>query len=172
LQFPRAVLPIASVFSLLTTLIPSIIVMLAMVLGSGLLKKYPMVYPTWEWLLLPAVIALMWIFVTGLAFISSRIVAITPDLDNLIGFVMKFVMYGSGVMFPVSHYAGSHRILGLFLDYQPFAVYLYLGRQVLTDEPAFPNDPWMWVAAAGWALLFFVGGFIFFWRGEERYGRD
>ena len=29
-----------------------------------------------------------------------------------------------------------------------------------------------WAAGAAWALLLFVGGFLFSWRGEERYGRD
>jgi teichoic acid transport system permease protein len=27
-----------------------------------------------------------------------------------------------------------------------------------------------WGLLVGWALLFGVGGFLFFWRGEERYG--
>jgi teichoic acid transport system permease protein len=30
----------------------------------------------------------------------------------------------------------------------------------------------MWIAGAVWAVLFFVVGFIVFWRAEERYGRD
>jgi teichoic acid transport system permease protein len=30
----------------------------------------------------------------------------------------------------------------------------------------------MWAFGAGWAVLFLVVGFLVFWRGEERYGRD
>jgi teichoic acid transport system permease protein len=172
LHFPRAILPISQVVSLLTTLLPALLVMCLFVLGSGLLPQYAFIPITWEWLLLPVVVLMMWVFNTGLAFIMARVVAITPDIDNVIGFFMRFAMYGSGVIFPVSHYASGHPALEAFLQYQPFAVYLYLGRQVLTQEKAFPNDPLMWILAVVWAVLFFVVGFIVFWRGEERYGRD
>ncbi|MFD6134432.1 ABC transporter permease [Isoptericola sp. NPDC056618] len=177
LHFPRAVLPIAQVVSLLTTLVPALVVMCAIVLLSGLLPAYPTVHVTWSWLLLPAIVALMWIFNTGIAFIVARAVAITPDLDNIIGFVLRLVMYASGVIFPVMHYvkdlpAQAAAIIGPILEYQPIGVFLYVARSILTQEPSMPQDPWMWLWAAGWAVVAFVVGFIVFWRGEERYGRD
>ncbi|MGH8965583.1 MAG: ABC transporter permease, partial [Actinomycetes bacterium] len=177
LHFPRAVLPIAQVVSLLTTLVPALLVMCAIVLLSGLLPAYPMVQVTWSWLLLPVLVALLWIFNTGIAFMVARAVAITPDLDNIIGFVLRLVMYASGVIFPVTHYVenlseSAQTIIGPILEYQPVSVFLYLGRSSLTQEPSFPQDPSMWAWAAGWAVVTFVVGFIIFWRGEERYGRD
>ncbi|MFE7407791.1 ABC transporter permease [Isoptericola sp. NPDC057559] len=177
LHFPRAVLPIAQVVSLLTTLVPALLVMCAIVLLSGLLPKYEMVHVTWSWLLLPAIIALLWIFNTGVAFVVARAVAITPDLDNIIGFVLRLVMYASGVIFPVMHYvkdlpATTQAIIGPILEYQPIAVYLYVARSILTQEPTIPQDPVMWAWAAGWAVVAFAVGFVVFWRGEERYGRD
>lgn len=179
LHFPRAVLPMSTVLSLLTTLIPAIVVMCAITLLSGFIPTYEMVHVTWWWLLLPAAVALMWIFNTGLAFIMARLVASIPDLDNIIGFVMRVLMYASGVIFPVSHYIEdltvSETTKAIFtgvLDYQPIAVYLYLVRSVLMQEEAFPPSGLMWVLGGVWAVLFFVIGFIVFWRGEERYGRD
>lgn len=177
LHFPRAVLPIAEVVSLLTTLVPALVVMCAIVLLSGLLPQYPPVHVTWSWLLLPFIVALLWLFNTGIAFMVARAVAITPDLDNVIGFVMRLVMYGSGVIFPVTHYVGrlsetAQAIIGPILEYQPIGVFLYVARSILTQEPNIPQDPVMWVWAAGWAVVTFVAGFIIFWRGEERYGRD
>ena len=177
LHFPRAVLPIAQVVSLLTTLVPALLVMCAIVLLSGLLPKYAMVHVTWSWLLLPAIVALLWIFNTGIAFVVARAVAITPDLDNIIGFVLRLVMYASGVIFPVMHYvqdlpATTQAIIGPILEYQPIAVYLYVARSILTQEPTIPQDPVMWAWAAGWAVVSFAVGFVVFWRGEERYGRD
>jgi teichoic acid transport system permease protein len=179
LHFPRAVLPMSTVLSLLATLLPALFVMCAIVLLSGLLPGYQMMTVTWWWLLLPAAIVLLWIFNTGLAFIMARIVATTPDLDNIIGFVMRVVMYGSGVIFPLAGYLermniseGAKVVVGGILEYQPVAVFLYLVRSCLTQEESIPQSGLMWALGAGWAVVFFAIGFVIFWRGEERYGRD
>ena len=52
------------------------------------------------------------------------------------------------------------------------AVYLYLVRSCLLNEPAYPQSLFMWLLGIGWAVVFAVIGFLVFWRGEERYGRD
>ncbi|WP_407316936.1 ABC transporter permease [Isoptericola halotolerans] len=177
LHFPRAVLPISNVMSHLATLFPALVVMCVIVWSSGYMGDHDRVPVTWEWLLLIPAVALLWIFNMGLAFVMARAVAITPDLDNVISFVLRFAMYGSGVIFPVVRYVqelpdGIQVWLGPILEYQPIAVYLYLGRSSLMDEDAFVQDPFMWILGVVWAIVFFVAGFIIFWRGEERYGRD
>lgn len=179
LHFPRAVLPMSTVLSLLATLVPALLVMCVIVLLSGYIPSYQMMTVTWWWLLLPAAIVLLWIFNTGLAFIMARLVATTPDLDNIIGFVMRVVMYGSGVIFPLAGYLermqiaeGAKVVLGGILEYQPVAVYLYLVRSCLTQEETIPQSGLMWALGAAWAVVIFVIGFVVFWRGEERYGRD
>jgi len=179
LHFPRAVLPMSTVLSLLTTLIPAIVVMCGITLLSGFLPGYEMIHVTWWWLLLPAAVALMWVFNTGLAFIMARFVASTPDNENVLPFVMRVVMYASGVIFPVVSYVErlvipetSKAVVGGILEYQPVAVYLYLVRSVLMQEEIFPPSGLMWALGGAWAVLFFVIGFVVFWRGEERYGRD
>jgi teichoic acid transport system permease protein len=178
-HFPRAVLPIATVLSQLATLIPALLVMCGIVLLSGLIGDNVPVKVTWWWLLLPAAVALLWIFNTGLAFIMARIVASTPDLDNIIGFVMRVVMYGSGVIFPLAQYIERMQVsdharvlIGGVLEYQPVAVLIYLVRSCVMQEPTIPQSGLMWGLGAAWAVLFFVIGFVVFWRGEERYGRD
>jgi teichoic acid transport system permease protein len=179
LHFPRAVLPMSTVLSLLTTLIPAIVVMCAITLLSGFLPTYAMIHVTWWWLLLPAAIALMWVFNMGIAFIMARAVATTPDVENVLPFVMRVVMYASGVIFPVAAKVDelqmaepAKTIVTGVLDYQPVAVYLYLVRSILMQEELFPPSGLMWALGGAWAVLFFVIGFIVFWRGEERYGRD
>jgi teichoic acid transport system permease protein len=171
------VLPLSSVVSHLATLVPALVVMCLIVFASGLLPRFDPVPVTWEWLLLIPAVALLWVFNMGLAFIMARLVVITPDLDNLISFFLRLAMYGSGVIFPVMHYVESlpdyiSSWLGPVMEYQPIAVYLYVARASLTNEDAFPQDPLMWGLSVAWAVVFFVLGFIIFWRGEERYGRD
>jgi teichoic acid transport system permease protein len=172
LHFPRAVLPISTVYSLFRSFLWSALVMLFIVLASGAIPYYAVITPTWRWLLLPFVFVLMFFFSAGTAFITSRIVAITPDVANVINFIMRFGMFGSGVVFPITRYVHGSHFWRVVLTYQPFAVYINLARQVLMHDPLLPMRASTWIAAAFWALLFFTLGFVFFWSGEERYGRD
>lgn len=170
-QFPRAVLPIAGVLAELTVLFPALVVMCVISYASGLLPIAGDVTITWHWLLLLPAVALLWIFSTGCAFMAARWVAIAPDLDNLLPHVMRVLMYCSGVIFSIERFVGDFS-WGWIVEYQPVAVYLYLVRAALLDEPAYPPDATMWLVGTVWALLFLVVGFLMFWRGEERYGRD
>ena len=172
-HFPRAVLPIAGVLAELTTLLPAIVVMMVISWASGLLADpaFAPVPITWQWLLIAPCVGLMWLFNTGCAFLVARWVAITPDLQNIIPFTMRFLMYGSGVIFSVDRFVGDG-LASAILSYQPVAVYLYLARSSIMSDPNFPQDPIMWALGVAWALVFVLIGFLVFWRGEERYGRD
>ncbi|MFC7405055.1 ABC transporter permease [Georgenia alba] len=173
LHFPRAVMPISAVLTELSTLLPALVVMCVLTLASGLHPDYPMVPVTWEWLLLPVAVGLFGMFNVGCAFISARIVAAAPDVLNVIQFLLRFVFYGSGVIFPIGHYVERMpAVVGSVMEYQPAALALDLGRQALMDEPTIPLDPTKWLIMLGWGVLFLVGGFLYFWHGEERYGRE
>lgn len=170
-KFPRAVLPIAGVLSELAILGPAVAVMALISYVSGFLPFAGKVTIDWYWLLTIPAIGLLWIFSTGCAFLVARWVAITPDLDNLIPHVMRVMMYASGVIFSIDRYLGQFS-WGWIAQYQPVAVYLYLVRSCLLNEPAYPQSLFMWLLGIGWAVVFAVVGFLVFWRGEERYGRD
>ena len=60
----------------------------------------------------------------------------------------------------------------MLLQANPAAVYIDLMRFALIDSfHASQLPPHVWAVAAGWALLAGVGGFIYFWKAEEAYGR-
>jgi teichoic acid transport system permease protein len=164
LHFPRAVLPAATVLAELASLVPALIVMCVIVLVTG----EPI---TWLWLLFPVAVILQWLFNTGCAFIATRAVASARDLLNVLPFILRILLYISGVFFSVQEYVG-HGLLSMILQYQPVAVYLTIVRSCLLSDPPVPPSPLLWAVAAGWALVFAIGGFLFFWRAEERYGRD
>lgn len=170
-HFPRAVLPIAGVAAELTTLGPALVVMCVIAYFSGLLPNEGDVPLAWRWFLLIPAVLLTWAFSTGCAFIMARLVAQTPDIDNLIPFGTRLLMYASGVIFSIDHFLGSFS-WGWIMKYQPVAVYLEIARSSILNEPSAPLDPTMWLIGLGWAVLFLVGGFIFFWQGEETYGRN
>lgn len=170
-NFPRAVLPAAGVLAELTVLGPALVVMLVISYVSGFLPMSGRVTIDAYWLLLIPAIFLLWLFSTGCAFMVARWVAMTPDLDNLLPHFLRILMYASGVIFSVERYLGQFS-WGWLLEYQPVAVYLYLVRSSILDEPAYTPDATMWLIGVIWAVLFSVVGFLIFWSGEERYGRD
>lgn len=170
LHFPRSVLPLSEVLSLLASMIPTVAVMLVFTLASGLFPNNEPIEVSARWLLLIPAIGLLTLFNAGVAFMVARWAAMVPDLLNTIPFVLRLLMYASGVLFPISNYFDG--ALAAVLDYQPIAVYLNLGRQALMTEPSIPLDPWHWAAGAAWGVGTFIIGFIIFWRAEARYGRE
>lgn len=169
LHFPRAALPVSFSLQQLQQLLFSMIVLLAVLLAFGQ-------FPAWSWLLVVPVLVLQFAFNTGLAMIMARLGAKTPDLAQLMPFVLRTWMYASGVMFPL-HYmlvknVHAHEWLVDVIAANPAAVYMDLMRFALIDDytgAALPAH--VWALAGGWALLFGVLGFVYFWKAEERYGR-
>ncbi|MEV5169684.1 ABC transporter permease [Streptomyces flaveolus] len=166
LHFPRASLPVSFSLQQLQQLLFSMIVLFLVAIGFGS-------YPDMSWLLIVPVLALQFLFNTGLALIMARAGAKTPDLAQLMPFVMRTWMYASGVMFsiPIMLEDKPHWIATV-LQWNPAAIYMDLMRFALIDGYGSENLPaHVWAAAGSWAVLFAVGGFVYFWKAEERYGR-
>ncbi|MGV9254871.1 ABC transporter permease [Streptomyces sp. NPDC003697] len=166
LHFPRASLPVSFALQQLQQLMFSMIVLVVVAVGFGS-------YPGLSWLLIVPVLALQFLFNTGLALVMARAGARTPDLAQLMPFVMRTWMYASGVMFSIPVFlADQPRWVANVLQYNPAAVYMDLMRFALIDGYGSQNLPaHVWAVAGGWAALFAFGGFVWFWKAEERYGR-
>ncbi|MFI9051434.1 ABC transporter permease [Streptomyces sp. NPDC053427] len=166
LHFPRASLPISFSLQQLQQLLFSMIVLFIIAIGFGS-------YPRLSWLLIIPALALQFLFNTGLAMIMARLGSKTPDLAQLMPFVMRTWMYASGVMFSIrTMLAESPPWVADILQWNPAAIYMDLMRFALIDGYAHKNlPPHVWAFALGWAVLVAVGGFVYFWKAEERYGR-
>ncbi|MEU9112501.1 ABC transporter permease [Streptomyces sp. NPDC048483] len=166
LHFPRASLPISFSLQQLQQLLFSMIVLFVVAIGFGS-------YPRLSWLLIIPALALQFLFNTGLAMIMARLGSKTPDLAQLMPFVMRTWMYASGVMFSIrAMLAESPPWVADVLQLNPAAVYMDLMRFALIggyDRDNLPHH--VWAIALGWAVLVAVGGFVYFWKAEERYGR-
>lgn len=162
LQFPRALLPAAVVTAELLALVPALLVLLALLPLTG-------ETPSWRWLLLPAAVLLQWLFGAGVAFVLARLVSQVRDVAKLIPFVLRALLYASGVFFSIETYGGSGWA-GWALQHQPVALYLSLSRSCLLADVPLSAEQWLW--GAGWAVAAAGAGLWFFWRGEEHYGRD
>jgi teichoic acid transport system permease protein len=166
LHFPRASLPVSFALQQLQQLLASMIVMFAVVIGFGS-------YPSLSWLLVVPALVLQFLFNMGLALIVARMGAKTPDLAQLMPFIMRTWMYASGVMFSIPiMLKDKPGWLADVLQWNPAAVYMDLIRFALIDGYGSENlPPHVWAVALGWAVLLAVGGFVYFWKAEERYGR-
>ncbi len=166
LHFPRASLPVSFSLQQLQQLLFSMIVMFVVAIGFGS-------YPSPSWLLIVPVLVLQFLFNTGLALIVARLGAKTPDLAQLMPFVLRTWMYASGVMFSISKMMeGRSEWVVRLLQVNPAAVYMDLMRFALIDGYDASNlPPHVWAIALFWAVVVFAGGFVYFWKAEERYGR-
>ncbi|CAM5649513.1 ABC transporter permease [Streptomyces chartreusis] len=169
LHFPRAALPISFALQQLQQLLFSMAALFVILLCFGI----PVAA---SWLLVLPALVLQFTFNAGVAMVMARMGAKTPDIAQLMPFVLRTWMYASGVMFSISHVTGSHKGLPSWvpelLQANPAAVYIDLMRFALIDSfHASQLPPHVWAIATGWALLAGVGGFIYFWKAEETYGR-
>ncbi|MBO1329694.1 ABC transporter permease [Streptomyces sp. VRA16 Mangrove soil] len=166
LHFPRASLPISFALQQLQQLLFSMIVLFIVACGFGS-------YPSLSWLLIVPALALQFCFNMGLALIMARAGSKTPDLAQLMPFVMRTWMYASGVMFSIPvMLKDKPQWIADVLQYNPAAIYMDLIRFALIDGYGSDNlPPHVWVVALGWAVVVAVGGFVYFWKAEERYGR-
>ncbi|GCB48862.1 ABC transporter permease [Streptomyces sp. NL15-2K] len=169
LHFPRAALPISFALQQLQQLLFSMAALVVILLCFG-------VPVAASWLLAIPALVLQFTFNAGIAMIMARLGAKTPDIAQLMPFVLRTWMYVSGVMWSIDHLLSKHNDLPSWvapaLQANPAAVYIDLMRFALIDSFHHSQLPQhVWLTATGWALLAGVGGFIYFWKAEETYGR-
>ncbi|WNI27928.1 ABC transporter permease [Streptomyces sp. ITFR-6] len=166
LHFPRASLPISFSLQQLQQLLYSMIVLVAVTVAFGS-------YPRLSWLLVVPALVMQFFFNTGLALIMARLGAKTPDLAQLMPFIMRTWMYASGVMFSIPvMLADKPSWIADVLQYNPAAIYMDLVRFAMIDGYGSENLPsHVWLVGLAWALLVGIAGFVYFWKAEERYGR-
>lgn len=164
-SFPRAALPLGAVVRETLTTVPTLATMLVLLL---LVPPSEVVTPLW--LLFPVIVAVQGALNVGVALIAARLVARLPDLQHLIPVLTRFWFYGSGVFFAFENLGFLQERPGLLaaLQLNPLYVVLDMSRDVLLYGQA--PDLGSWTLLLGWAVVFGLGGFVYFWRGEESYG--
>jgi teichoic acid transport system permease protein len=166
LHFPRAALPIAITLVEVRNMMISTVVLIAIVLGSGVSIDV-------QWLLLIPALVLQSVFNAGLALLVARIGTKFPDLRQLIPFVMRFWLYGSAVLYPVTFFTEKVHGWKLYLiEANPLLVFIDLARHALMDDVPLAGSAWrLWTEAVVWTVAAGLFGYRYFWRGEKVYGR-
>lgn len=162
--FPRASIPIAATLQATMTAVFTMGVMC-----FAIIVLPPHEFPTATWPLLIPIFLIQTVLNLGLMLFSARIGFHVPDMANVLGVVSRFLMYGSGVMFPIAQFLHNSRALDV-VEMNPLFQIIEMMRSVLISGQV--PEARSWIIAAGWAVFLLVVGFIFFWRAEESYGRE
>ncbi|MDO8143940.1 ABC transporter permease [Isoptericola sp. 178] len=161
--FPRASLPISVVLRSILNLVPTLAAMLLIIALAP---------PGEAWtpaaLLFPAVIVLQVMLATGLALFFARMTTVVPDLGQLLGVGMRIWLYASAVFFSIDRFEEYPWIVGI-METNPMYLVLDAARDCLLYATV--PDAGTWIGLAAWSVGALVLGFLFFWQGEESYGR-
>ena len=168
LHFPRASMPLASTYTQFLNLLAAFVVLISIVLITG----EPV---TLRWLMVIPAVFLQLLFNVGLGLTMARIGSKVTDLKQLLPFITRTWMYISGVLYSVNTF-DEHlhpAVLADIAKSNPLVVYIDLVRYGLlqSDPKLIFSERHTWGLAIGWAVVSLVGGFIYFWRAEEEYGR-
>ena len=163
-SFPRAVIPISNVLqSALTAVITTASMCLAIILIP------PHAFPQATWPLIIPIFLLHMMMNLGITFITARVGFHLPDMANIMSVASRILMYTSGVIFPIEQFIDDPALRQIIM-LNPLFLVIDMSRTVLI-EGAVPSSG-SWLTLLLWVVLLVVGGFLFFWRGEEIYGRE
>ena len=156
-QFPRILLPAATLNGQTAAFVPALALALAAVVVTG-------ERPSLRWLLLLAVLAAGYVFNLGAALVVARVGASVRDLRRLLPHLLRLLFYGSGVIFSVEAFVTSEAWRRAFAvnpvyDFITCARWCLLGTGV--DPP---------VGLVVWCAVRPVVGLFAFRRGERRFG--
>lgn len=163
-SFPRASLPIAAMLRETYSAVPMVLALLLMIFVVP-----PGARPTSTWLLLPFPLLLIGLFTAGAGFFMARVVNTVPDVSKLLGYVLRFALYGSGVIFSVERFT-DHPLITSLLTINPVYIFIEMARALLLYDTI--PGPGRWLLLTAWAIVFLVMGLVYFWRGEADYGKQ
>lgn len=159
-NLPRATFPLGSVIAETVAHLPALMLLAAAVLLTG----EPLAA---AWVLLLPAVALQAIFNLGLSLWVGRLTFHFRDMQNLLPFVTRLLLYLSGVFFTAERVPeGTLRTL---FEANPVHIFIQLHRQIFIAEGPQLST---WLAAGAWAAAVLASGLVFFWASETSYGRD
>ncbi|MCU1574775.1 MAG: phosphate transporter permease [Micrococcaceae bacterium] len=163
-KFPRATLALSiNIRELLANIPPVLAMMLIIVIMP------PTETISWLWILVIPAILMLAVFNLGVGLILARLIARISDVGNVLPFFLRAWMYASAIFFSYDRFIDHPWILEL-MKINP----LFNTVDIIRDCLLYDRVP-SWQS---WAYLILVPlvvvsvGIVFFWRGEESYGRQ
>jgi ABC-2 type transport system permease protein len=134
-QFPRLAIPTAVVMTALYNLLLNLIVVFGFIVALG-------VTPMWTWLLLPVILAMMFVVTLAVAMIVSSLYPRFRDLGIIWSVFTTALFYATPILFPLEIAVRRSHTLGQLISLNPFTPILELARVWVIDPQApYPGTP-------------------------------
>jgi lipopolysaccharide transport system permease protein len=154
--FPRLVVPISSLVSVLI----QFSIMMSLFIAGWLYYKFvadaPLVINPWGFVILPLMLALMTIQGFGIGAIIAAFSTKYRDLNNLVAYGITFLMYASAVVYPVSAAKERFAKYAYWLDYNPLVHVMEGCRYALLNIGTFSVGGLLYSLIFG-IIIFFLG---------------
>ncbi|MFZ8998794.1 MAG: ABC transporter permease [Ilumatobacteraceae bacterium] len=160
-SFPRALLPVTSTLTEMFANIGPFLVMFLIAVLSG-------VTPDVRWLFFAPLVVVQMVFNIGASLVAARAGSTVRDFSNLLPFVFRILLYGSGVLFDVERYVDDASY-GWIFDLNPVYCVVTLARWSILGGDF---QAGLAVVLAGWTVAIGVAGLAWFRAGEGNYGRE
>lgn len=72
----------------------------------------------------------------GIMLLLARLSTLLPDVSRMVPFVSRLLMYGSGVIFPITRFTDNYPALHAIIQLNPLYVLLTMYRQVIIEGDA------------------------------------
>lgn len=161
IKFPRAMLPVTSTVTETIAFWPSFLVIYFV---AGISEGV-----RWQWIVLPAIVALQAVFNTGTAMVAARMTTHFRDTTQILPFFFRLLLYASGVIFNVDSYAEGNKTIEWLFTLNPMYCFITVARWTVMGTPVKPQYT---VSMIIWTLTILIAGFLWFRAAEERYARD
>ena len=158
--FPRAILPVTSTLTETLSMLPSFLVIGIVAVTTG-------ETPSPRWLLLIPTMGLLALFNMGASMYAARATSVVRDVQQVLPFLFRILLYASGVLFNATEYAdGGYRWL---FTLNPLYAFITIARWTILGGDVSLS---LFASAGLWTIGITVTGFLWFRAGEASYGRS
>lgn len=157
IRFPRLVLPMTAMFESTFGFVTSIL--------AYYLVVFPVqgVYPRWQFLFLPLIIIMHFLFNLGLAAFTARLTIPFRDLNNLIPHLTRLWLYSTPIVWPLSLLDNKPWWVHGIVEVNPMYSFVTLYRWALMGRELGPQ---VLTNAALWTTAMLIAGVYSFTRNE------
>jgi ABC-2 type transport system permease protein len=157
MRFPRLAIPLSTIMTALLNLGATLVAVFVFAIAAG-------VYPTWSWLELPLLIAVLAVAATGTGMLLAVLFVRYRDVQPIWEVATQILFYASPILYVATMVPEDYRQAYMF---NPLAAILTQVRHAVVD-PAAPTaatviggGAWLLVPLAVTVLVFALGAWVF-----------